>query len=1402
MDLACLQTPAAGSPLQMGLRFGAARVDTLATGQTASSAWTHSYDRKIYAWLAPGNCAGSSCAQVMTHRVQLENGEAYDFIGVLAATGVTNLSTESHVRGGNLSFDAATQLYSFSYPRGQIDSFNAAGELTRSTARDGSYLEFSRLKSGSNVTQLDIISRPTNRSMRLTYADVGAGAWRLTEVSDPSPPTGTTARLARMSYIAGNLTKYVDPAGRVQQFRYDAQNRMVSIYDAANDPDVLGALAKATTVSYIGSSDTVSQQVSLTGTTLTLTPITGQAWDLAVVEQSGAQNRTLRFTRDSFQRFTRHYLPNSTTQFEETVYDPASGGIAAQYDASRRVTQQCYGTAGNVKKIRRYRTADAALVACTEATAAGADETQFVNNAFGQPEVIVEAGGRVVKYTYAGPGGAVDTIYLWDGVSVGQWTQIAYAPVTFGGGAQALADLPSAVTLPDGTVHRQTYDALGMPLLTTLDSTGLALSTRTRYDARGYLLESTDARGLRTQYEYSQNPANGQFGNAGLASAMVIDADGSAVRSEYQYNALGLLTRQVDDVGGLNSSESVSYVPVGSAGGYAPSSSTDAAGAITQLSYTGFGELQQLIQKAAAAGGVDRSTQLTYTPEGWPDTVILADGRVAIDRSYGLDGLLTGVRDARGATTTYLYDGKGRLQRETIGTTAVEGQAAINGSTRYEYDAADRINVIRRSDNSIAYQASYDGLGRLSVATDGAGHQTRYSYDAARNFLLGQIIGADNASEQIQYSFTYDRLGRRNRQVQDPNGLNLITDYRYTDSASTDRVSLQQVIDAKGGVTRYRYNSLNQLAQVIDALGNSTGYVYDRLARLAQITPASGAASTYAVDALGRVQSLSRGDSTESWAYYPDGLLRTHTDLGGQLISYGYDLSGRMTSIDYAGTSDDPNGARSDASMSYSANDLLLSVTSKPDGISAESTSYAYDAANRLINRTRGGRTVGYGYDADSRMTAMHYWLQMAVDYGYGTAVNNGELRSLGIRDGAGVSTSSSYDYRSSGLLKQITRASSASLNTSFSYDSAGRSVAIAHSRAGVPVQGVNYSLDRLGNRLSQIEQLNAGAGVASFNTSYGYDALSRLISVDATAMASQPRQVENYVYDAAGNRSSIIVNRPTVAATSTGDLNGDGVSDFYFREFASSNTQSLTMGGNLGMTVANVAPATSVASSAWQPTVMADFAGTGKTSVLWRNSQSGENYLAQLGGKDGNRTVATADIDSVPDSAWRPQASADFNQDGVPDILWRNTVSGEMVVWAMGGTDGAQKIAEIWLEHECNADWQVRASGDFNRDGKPDLVWRNRANGENRVWIMGGDNNAARQQTVNLFAVSDLNWDIIGASDQDKDGTVDLLWQNQWGAMSVWYMSPNYLNSEVMREWQTVVNPFGSAGVGPGVGP
>ena len=94
--------------------------------------------------------------------------------------------------------------------------------------------------------------------------------------------------------------------------------------------------------------------------------------------------------------------------------------------------------------------------------------------------------------------------------------------------------------------------------------------------------------------------------------------------------------------------------------------------------------------------------------------------------------------------------------------------------------------------------------------------------------------------------------------------------------------------------------------------------------------------------------------------------------------------------------------------------------------------------------------------------------------------------------------------------------------------------------------------------------------------------------------------------------------------------------------------------------------------------------------------------------------------IPTISDPNWEIVGRGDFNGDGKPDILWRNTATGANAVWFMDGVT-LRGIAD--LPGLPNTDYAIVAVADFNNDTKPDILWRNTKSGHNAVWFLDGVN-------------------------------------------------------------------------------
>jgi len=231
------------------------------------------------------------------------------------------------------------------------------------------------------------------------------------------------------------------------------------------------------------------------------------------------------------------------------------------------------------------------------------------------------------------------------------------------------------------------------------------------------------------------------------------------------------------------------------------------------------------------------------------------------------------------------------------------------------------------------------------------------------------------------------------------------------------------------------------------------------------------------------------------------------------------------------------------------------------------------------------------------------------------------------------------------------------------------------------------------------------------------------------------------------------------LASPANDDFNGDGRSDILWRNDNGSFGDWLANGnGGFGF---NAAAGVVPISNNWKIAGTGDFNGDGRSDMLWREDGGGlGNWLANASG--GFAYNSTAGVVQVS-ASWHVAGTGDFNGDGRDDILWRND-SGELAEWLANanGSFASNAVAG----RSVSTDWHVVATGDFNGDGRDDILWRSDG-GMLGDW-MGSANGDFIVNSASLIPVA-TNWHVAGTGDFNGDSRDDILWRNDAGAFGDW---------------------------------
>lgn len=764
---------------------------------------------------------------------------------------------------------------------GSTQRFDPVGRLVSITDRNGNALTFTYDASG-------FLTGLTDAAGRVVVITKGADG-RASSITDPA------GRTFRFTYDAsGNLTRYSDPLGNATNYRYDSRNSLAAVQDPRGNTVIsltYDSQGRVSTHFEEGETWTYGYQTSLKRTTKRDSQ--NNTWTIDYNDAGVATKRTdplggtELFTYDANLNVTQYTdrngnkknytydslgnqltITDATGKVWSTTYEPNFNRVLTAKDPRGAVTKLEYDARGNPTKL----------------VSALGHVTQYQYNAKGQVTKVTDALGQSSTLTYDANGNlAAATNPLGETVSL----------------TYDVLSRPTAYTDGEGQTTRYTYDDADR-ITRSANAQGGAMSFE--YDASGNLTAVTTPGGARTTFEYDvlnrmvkRTSALNQVVTLTYTKKSQIASLTTAANQviTYTYDALDRMTKKVKP------EETVNYT-------YDRQSNLlSVTDSDSTLSYT-YDSLNRVTEARTAATAAQPASSIKYTYDGRDNRETMTDPQGGVTKyAYNDASLLTSITTPSAETFNFSYDSLSRR------TALAHGALA----TAYTYDAADRLTGVTHQGGAgpLQFSYTYNRAGSRSGLTDSNGAHV-YAFDN-----LYRLTGADHPSGQTDEFFTYDAVGNRtsshlsntySHNLGDQLTADAANDYVYDANGNLTK----KTVRGTGAVTKYTYDSENQLTRIDLPDGTVASYRYDGLGRrvekkspgqtvqfvydgqeiLAEYASGSLAALYTHGPGVDETLSVRRGGTTSFFQPDGHGSVARVVEAGASKASYDYDVFGRI----------------------------------------------------------------------------------------------------------------------------------------------------------------------------------------------------------------------------------------------------------------------------------------------------------------------------------------------------------------------------------------------------------------------------------------------------------------------------------------------------------------------------
>ncbi|WP_371395838.1 polymorphic toxin-type HINT domain-containing protein [Fretibacter rubidus] len=324
---------------------------------------------------------------------------------------------------------------------------------------------------------------------------------------------------------------------------------------------------------------------------------------------------------------------------------------------------------------------------------------------------------------------------------------------------------------PEGTLVRNFYDANSNLMETRVYGTKVSLPTNAlgtppagsgAYRRTTFVYDKLN----RMTDSYVHDVQTAKFG-----TSLSITAATNDLRTQYQYDANGNVTKVIDPNGGQTVS---TYDALGR-----KTRQVDAGGYVVDWTYNADGNVTRELKHDGTGGADNRITDFFYDLNGrrTGETryhVKVFNGSTGettvhsnISYTYNALGQVTRKTEATGEYIDYAYDNQGRMNYETRSAydDYRDGTTLVSPKVQYLYNGLNDVSRVYKygTTGTVASDSHYVYAkgGRLTSVTDGNGFVRTYRYDAKGQMVREEYARVTNGATQIEgIGYDFDKEGR------------------------------------------------------------------------------------------------------------------------------------------------------------------------------------------------------------------------------------------------------------------------------------------------------------------------------------------------------------------------------------------------------------------------------------------------------------------------------------------------------------------------------------------------------------------------------------------------------------------------------------------------------------------